>query len=168
MLIDTGDALDSVSGALAIGSDDRVAVAALRLEDASTFVRVFDRTFALSAQTTVTPAGVQALAFDGLGRLLYAWDNASGDGAGLGRLLVQFGSGLVADSNFGQGGSRFFDIDAGGANGELPLDVETPGGRPLILVAADQASSGKQANLVRFENALIFADGFEWGSTKFW
>jgi hypothetical protein len=129
---------------------------------------VFDRTFALSAQTTVSSANVEALAFDGLGRLLYGWDSAVGDGAGLGRLLVQFGFGLESDVTFGQGGSRLFDIDAGGANGETPLDIEFPAGRPLLLVEADQAGSGKQTNLVRFENALVFADSFEWGSTKFW
>ncbi|MDQ1349106.1 MAG: hypothetical protein QG573_2484, partial [Acidobacteriota bacterium] len=156
MLIDTGDALDSVSGALAIGSDGRIGVAALRLDGDSSFVRVFDRTFALSAQTTVSPADVGALAFDGLGRLLYGWDSAVGDGAGLGRLLVQFGVGLESDDTFGQGGSRFFDIDAGGANGETPLDIEFPAGRPLLLVEADQAGSGKQTNLVRFETALVF------------
>ena len=168
MLIDTSDALDSVSGALAIGSDGRVGVAALRLDGDNSFVRVFDPTFTLSAQTTVSPAHVGALAFDGLGRLLYGWDSAVGDGAGLGRLLVQFGVGLDSDDTFGQGGSRFFDIDAGSANGETPLDIEFPAGRPLLLVEADQAGSGKQTNLVRFENALVFADGFEWGSTKFW
>ena len=168
LLIDTGDALDSVSGALAIGSDERVGVAALRLDGDNSFVRVFDPTFTLSAQTTVSPAHVGALAFDGLGRLLYGWDSAVGDGAGLGRLLVQFGVGLDSDDTFGQGGSRFFDIDAGSANGETPLDIEFPAGRPLLLVEADQAGSGKQTNLVRFENALVFADGFEWGSTKFW
>lgn len=168
LLIDTGDALDSVSGALAIGSDGRIGVAALRLDGDNSLVRVYDRTFALSAQTTVSPAHVEALAFDGLGRLLYGWDNAVGDGAGLGRLLVQFGVALESDDTFGQGGSRFFDIDAGGANGETPLDIEFPAGRPLLLVEADQAGGGKQANLVRFENALVFADGFEWGTTKFW
>ena len=168
MLIDTGDALDSVSGALAIGSDGRVGVAALRLDGDSSFVRVFDPTFALSAQTTVSSADVGALAFDGLGRLLYGWDSAVGDGAGLGRLLVEFGVGLNSDDTFGQGGSRFFDIDGGGANGESPVDIETPGGQPMILVEADQASSGSQAYLVRLENSLVFADGFEWGSTKFW
>ena len=168
LLIDTGDALDSVSGGLAIGSDGRIGVAAVRLDGDNSFVRVFDRTFALSAQTTVSPAHIGALAFDGLGRLLYGWDSAVGDGAGLGRLLVQFGVGLDSDDTFGQGGSRFFDIDAGGANGETPLDIEFPAGQPLLLVEADQAASGKQTNLVRFENALIFADGLEWGSTKFW
>lgn len=168
LLIDTGDALDSVSGALAIGSDGRIGVAALRLDGDNSFVRVFDRTFALSAQTTVSPALVGALAFDGLGRLLYAWDSAVGDGAGVGRLLVQFGVGLESDDTFGQGGSRFFDIDGGGANGETPVDIETPGGQPMILVEADQAVSGSQVYLVRLENSLVFADGFEWGSTKFW
>lgn len=168
MLIDTGDALDSVSGALAIGSDGRVAIAALRLDGDDSLVRVFDPTFALSAQTTVSPAHVGALAFDGLGRLLYGWDNAVGDGAGLGRLLVQFGVGLDSDDTFGQGGSRFFDIDAGGANGETPLDIEFPAGRPLLLVEADQDGGGRQVFLVRLQNDLVFADGFEWGSTKFW
>ena len=42
------------------------------------------------------------------------------------------------------------------------------GGQPMILVDADQAVAGSQAYLVRLENSLIFADGFEWGSTKFW
>ena len=32
----------------------------------------------------------------------------------------------------------------------------------------DQVGGGNRATLVRLENRLIFADGFEWGSPKFW
>ena len=109
-----------------------------------------------------------AVAFDGLGRILTAADIVGSDGIELGRRTVVFSSATGQDATFGVNGFRFVDIDGGGANGEIPVDIETPGGQPMILVKADQAVSGSQAYLVRLENSLVFADGFEWGSTKFW
>ena len=38
----------------------------------------------------------------------------------------------------------------------------------MILVDVDQVGGGNRAVLVRLENSLVFADGFEWGSTRFW
>ncbi|MBP7588774.1 MAG: hypothetical protein KBA72_12550, partial [Thermoanaerobaculia bacterium] len=87
------------------------------------------------------------------------------DGMGVERLLVNFGSGMSADPAFTP---LALDIDDGGNTGERPVDVATPAGRPMILVDVDQVGSGSRATLVRLENSLIFADGFEWGSTRFW
>ena len=63
---------------------------------------------------------------------------------------------------------RFVDIDNGGGNTETPVDLQFPGGQPMVLAETDAEAGGKEAVLVRLENSLIFADGFEWGSTKFW
>lgn len=167
-LIDAADAENTFARALAIGGDGRLGYG-LWCEDNFSKVRVFDAAMAVSGGEFLDQRKIGALAFDGLGRLLVASDLTSGDGMEIGRLIPQFGPvALDPDADFGVAGVRFVDIDGGGANGERPVDIETPGGRPMILVDADQAVSGSQAYLVRLENSLIFADGFEWGSTKFW
>jgi hypothetical protein len=168
MLIDAADAENTFAQALAIGGDGRLGYG-LWCEDNFSKVRVFNATMAVSGGEFLDQRKVGALAFDGLGRLLVASDRTSGDGLEIGRWIPQFAPvSLEPDDDFGVGGLRFVDIDGGGGNTEAPVDIEMPGGQPMILVEADQSASMKQAFLVRLENALVFADGFEWGSTKFW
>lgn len=90
---------------------------------------------------------------------------ASGD---LDTVLVRFASDGDLDPTFPGGGLLLIDTGDAVDSVSGALAIEFPAGQPLLLVEADQAASGKQTNLVRFENALIFADGLEWGSTKFW
>ncbi len=168
MLIDSADAETTFARALAIGGDGRLGYG-LWCDDNFSKVRVFDAAMAVSGGEFLDQRKIGALAFDGLGRLLVASDLTSGDGMEIGRYLPQFAPvALDPDADFGVSGLRFIDIDGGGANTETPVDLEMPAGQPIILVEADQSASMKQAFLVRLENALVFADGFEWGSTKSW
>jgi hypothetical protein len=168
LLIDSGDFEDTVPRALAFGSDGRLGYG-LWSSDNFSKIRVFDYRIEDSVGDTLDQRDVGALVFDGLGRLLVTSDVHNGDGMEVRRFTPILGTGfLLQDETFGVAGVRFVDIDGGGGNTEIPLDLETPGGQPMILVEADQSVAGKQVFLVRLENALVFADGFEWGSTKFW
>jgi len=168
LLIDAADFQDTVARALDIGSDGRLGYG-LWSSDNLSKIRVFDRSMASSVGDILEQRDVKALAFDGLGRLLVASNVLSGDGMEIGRWIPNFGTFLLLeDDDFGVAGVRFVDIDGGGGNAESPVDIETPGGQPMILVEADGTSAGSQAYLIRLENSLVFADGFEWGSTKYW
>ncbi len=169
MLIDAADAEDTSARALAIGSDGRLGYA-VRSHTNFSKIRVFDRGLSSSVGAFLDLRDVRAIAFDGLGRVLAASDLSTGDGLEIGRWTPIFGGGggLEPDAGFGVGGVRSVDIDGGGGNTETPVDLELSGGRPMLLAEADQTAGGKQAFLVRLQNDLIFADGFEWGSTKFW
>ncbi len=164
----TSDTEDSLVRTMAIGSDGRIGMGWFTLPGNDSTVRVFLNISATSVGSQLANRDLRAVAFDGLGRILTAADIVGSDGIELGRRNVVFSSATGQDSTFGVNGFRFVDIDGGGANGELPVDIETPGGQPMILVEANQPVSGSQAYLVRLENSLVFADGFEWGSTKFW
>ncbi len=159
------DNQDTLPRALAIGNDGRLALAHynVTIEEATLFALRPSTGQALS--TTQSPREPKALAFDGLGRLLYAYDFPAQDGLGVARYLTNFGTGFPGDSTFD---SLFLDIDEGSTHGEIPVDIDTVAGRPTILIDSDQDGGGRQAFLVRLQNDLIFADGFEWGSTKFW
>lgn len=159
---------DSVARALAIGGDGRIGMGWFTTPGNHSIVRVFRNSSGSSVGSQLANRDLRALAFDGLGRLLTAADIVGSDGMEIGRRNVVFSSATGQDITFGVNGFRFVDLDAGGGNSETPVDIEAPGGRPLILVEADQNSGGKQAFLIRLENSLVFADGFEWGSTKFW
>ena len=162
------DDVDTLVRAMAIGNDGRIGMGWFTLPGNNSTVRVFRNISATSVASQLANRELRAVAFDGLGRILTAADIVGSDGIELGRRNVVFSSATGQDLTFGVSGFRFVDIDGGGANGEAPVDIETPGGQPMILVEADQAVSGSQAYLVRLENSLVFADGFEWGSTKFW
>lgn len=169
MMIDSADFEVTFARALAIGSDGRIGYGLFNGSDNDSKVRVFKPSFESSVGDVLTHLEIGALAFDGLGRLLVASDPTNGDGMEITRWTPVFSTGfLLQDEAFGVLGVRFVDIDGGGANIETAIDLETPGGRPMILVEADQSAGAKQAFLVRLQNDLVFADGFEWGSTKFW
>ena len=156
---------DTLPRALVIGPDGRLGFAVYGLTASSSILGALQITNSGAAFFEVAGRDTQALAFDGLGRLLYTYDLPASDGMGVERLLVNFGSGMSADPAFTP---LALDIDDGGNTGERPVDIATPAGRPMILVDVDQVGGGSRATLVRLENSLIFADGFEWGSTKFW
>ena len=164
-VIASSDSEDTLPRAFAIGPDGRMALAYYNLTTSSSMLAALQ--VATGSGIGLPEAGrdVKALAFDGLGRLLYTYDLPSGDGMGAERHLVNFGSGMPADPAFTP---LVLDIDDGGNTAERPVDIATPAGRPMILVDVDQIGGGNRATLVRLENSLVFADGFEWGSTKFW
>jgi hypothetical protein len=160
------DADDTVPRALAIGSDGRLAFGIFNeIGNEGTLIGLHPSTSQL-LNMTQSPLEPRALAFDGLGRLLYAYDFPSGDGMGVNRFLALFDQGFWSgDPAFD---SLYLDIDEGTTHGEFPVDIETPAGRPMVLVDSDRDGGGRQPFLVRLQNDLIFADGFEWGSAKFW
>lgn len=159
------DSEDTLPRAFTIGNDGRMALAYYNLTTSSSFVAAIQVATGSSILFPAAEREFKALAFDGLGRLLYTYDLLSGDGMGVKRHLVNFGSGMPADPAFTP---LVLDIDDGGNTAERPVAIATPAGRPMILVDVDQIGGGHRATLVRLENSLIFADGFEWGSTKFW
>lgn len=161
----TSDSEDTLPRALVIGHDGRMAFAYYNPTTGSSMLLALQVATGAGIGFPVAAREVRALAFDGLGRLLYTYDLASGDGMGVERQLVNFGSGMPADPSFTP---LVLDIDDGGNTAERPVDIATPAGRPMILVDIDQVGGGNRATLVRLENRLIFADGFEWGSPKFW
>ncbi len=156
---------DTLPRALVIGPDGRIGFAVYGLTASSSILGALQVATLGGAFFEVAGRDIRALAFDGLGRLLYTYDLPTSDGMGVERLLVTFGSGMSADPAFTP---LVLDIDDGGNTAERPVDIATPAGRPMILVDVDQVGGGNRATLVRLENSLVFADGFEWGSTKFW
>ncbi len=162
------DTEDTYARTLAVGSDGRFGFGYFNATANHSTVQAVRNDGSGFVGSQLANLDLRAVAFDGLGRLLTATNIVGSDGMEIGRRNVVFSSVVSPDATFGVNGLRFVDIDGGGANGELPVDIVTPGGLPLILVEANQAVSGSQAYLVRLENSLVFADGFEWGSTKFW
>ncbi len=161
---DDGD--DTLPRALAIGHDGRIALAFHDISGTAGSLFALQVATGQSTSFAVNGREFKALAFDGLGRLLHAYDATSGDTLGVNRYLIDFaGGGFASDPTFIP---VLLDIDDGGDTGERPVDLATPAGRPMILVDVDQVGGGSRAALVRLENSLIFADGFEWGSTRFW
>ena len=159
------DSEDTLPRALVIGPDGRIGFAVYGLTTSFSLLGALQVPTLGGAFLEVAGRDIRALAFDGLGRLLYTHDLPASDGMGVERLLVTFGFGLSADPAFTP---LVLDIDDGGNTAERPVDIATPAGRPMILVDVDQVGGGNRAVLVRLENSLVFADGFEWGSTKFW
>lgn len=164
-IINPIDSDDTLPRAFAIGPDGRLALAYYNLTTSASTLAAMQVATGSGIGFPIAAREVKALAFDGLGRLLYTYDLPSGDGMGAERLLVNFGSGMPADPAFTP---LVLDIDDGGNTAERPVDIATPAGRPMILVDVDQIGGGNRATLIRLQNSLIFADGFEWGSTKFW
>ena len=159
------DSEDTLPRALTMGPDGRVAMAVYDLTSGFSMLVVHRFETGDGLGLGIPARDIRALAFDGLGRLLYTYDLPTSDGMGVERLLVTFGFGMPADPAFTP---LVLDIDDGGNTAERPVDIATPAGRPMILVDVDQVGGGDRAVLVRLENILVFADGFEWGSTKFW
>lgn len=159
------DSEDTLPRALVVGPDGRIGFAVYGLTTSFSLLGALRIANLDAAFFEVAGRDIRALAFDGLGRLLYTHDLPTSDGMGVERLLVTFGSGMSADPAFTP---LVLDIDDGGNTAERPVDIATPAGRPMILVDVDQVGGGNRAVLVRLENSLVFADGFEWGSTKFW
>ena len=162
------DSEDTVARALAIGSDGRIGLAWRSIDGNSSTVMAYEPVSGATAGSVVAAREIRALAFDGLGRLLSASDVLGGDGLEIGRRIVVFNSTLSPDPAFGVAGVRFVDIDNGGGNTETPVDLQLPAGQPMVLAETDSEAGGKEAVLVRLENSLIFADGFEWGGRRFW
>lgn len=156
---------DTAPRALTIANDGLLAFAWYNETTQEGSLQVYRPATAQSVAISFDPLEPRALAFDGLRRLLFVFDYPHLDGMAMNRLLPNFGTGLAGDPAFS---FSFLDIDGGGGNADAAVDIETPAGRPMLLFEAEQSGGGSQAYLVRLENSLIFADGFEWGSTKYW
>jgi hypothetical protein len=70
-----------------------------------------------------------------------------------------------------------FDMDTGLtrflSNGHLDVSFQSSGTYFAAVADLDDTvpralGGGRQPFLVRLQNDLVFADGFEWGSAKFW
>lgn len=165
------DNLNEFSSALAIGPDGRIA-ASWREQGVNQIGRiaVYSRGGGPSGavEDYYPKSELAALQFDGLGRLLITIDRSDFDGYTLKRLLPMFGVGLLFDPDFGEDGAVYVDVDAGGGDGEVPVALALEAGRICVLVDADHGLGERTAVQVRHHVSLVFADGFEWGSTKFW
>ncbi|MEO8275151.1 MAG: hypothetical protein ABI639_02970 [Thermoanaerobaculia bacterium] len=166
--VHNGDTVDTVPLALTVGSDGRLALTYRLLDTTFSGLVVFDASMNLLRSTTSTPIESRALAFDGLGRLLVANDRLGQDGFLVTRYAKDSSGAFALDATFGSGGNVQVDIDGGGANNEVPIDLQLVAGRPMVLVDANQDGGGSQAFLVRLETHLIFADSFDWGTTRYW
>lgn len=163
------DSEDTIARSVAIGNDGRLGFAWQSIENSNSTVMALEPVSGATAGSAVASRDIRIVAFDDLGRLLTASDVLGGDGLEIGRRIVVFNSTLSPDPTFGVSGVRFVDIDYGSSNAaDLPVDLQFPGGKPLVLIETAQTAGGNQAVLVRLESSLIFADGFEWGSTRFW
>lgn len=72
-----------------------------------------------------------------------------------------------ADSTWGSGGFRAYDLDLVENGGERASAIALQAGRPVIFGSA-LTPGGSRAIVLRLESAYIFADGFESGSTRRW
>ncbi|MCB9377364.1 MAG: hypothetical protein H6511_01180 [Holophagales bacterium] len=113
---------------------------------------------------------VRALAVQGNGRIVVAGEDGQGGLGdtqfGIARLLSTGGAPL--DPSFSGDGRRVVDFDLGGLGWDGAQDVALdPQGRIVVSGYAQTADNFAVA-VVRLENAYIFADGFEWGTTGSW
>lgn len=111
---------------------------------------------------------VQELAIDGL-RRIFAGGSIDGPGDQPGgfffaRLLP---TGAL-DDGFDDNGVKRVEVDAVANGWDQGFALALSGGRPLAAGHSQTQSGGQRFALVRLTNALIFADGFEVGSTGSW
>ena len=114
-----------------------------------------DSVFAYATALVVQPDGKPVLAgdsfLDGNSDVLIARRTANGN---------------AEDSAF-SGGTRVIRFDLGGELADRANAVLLSGGRAVVAGSAS-ADSGAQLALARLDNALLWSDGFESGSTWFW
>lgn len=172
------DGIDSppiaaLPGALAIGPAGEIVLGWNRLTPPELgVVRVFasGNAGAPTIATGMSASQIRAVAVDGLGRIVIARDTGA-DGFRIDRFLTLFPGGVVGDNSFGTTGSRFVDVDHPSGNGDenvVALVVE--GGDYLVFVDADGSVAEDEHVVVpvRLVGSLLFADGFESQSNRFW
>ena len=135
-------------------------------------VRVFESgaSGAPTIGTGFSASAIAALAVDGLGRIVMARDTGA-DGFRVDRLLASFPDELAPDAQFGLNGSRFVDVDHPGGNGdETAVALVVEGGDYYVFVDADGSIAEDEHVVVpvRLVGSLLFADGFESQSLRFW
>ncbi|MGE0641848.1 MAG: hypothetical protein AB7G12_04835 [Thermoanaerobaculia bacterium] len=166
-------AIANVPGALALGPAGQIVFGWTRLTPPlEGGVRVFasGATGAATIGTGFSDSWIRTLLVDGLGRILATRD-VGADGFRVDRLLTLFPGGIVHDNSFGTVGSRFVDVDHAGGNGDdTPVALVVEGGDYYVFVDADGSAAEDEHVVVpvRLLGSLLFADGFEWGSTHFW
>jgi hypothetical protein len=162
-----------VPGALAIGPHGQIVLGVNRLTPPVLgIVRAFESgaSVASTIATGLIDSAIAALAVDGLGRIVVARDSGA-DGIRVDRLVADFSSGIVPDAQFGLNGSRFVDVDHPGGNGdELVVALVVEGADYYVFVDADGSAAEDEHVVVpvRLIGSLLFADGFESQSTRFW
>lgn len=172
------DGIDSppiavVPGALAIGPAGEIVLGWNRLTAPDlAVVRVFasGEAGASTIATGMSSSLIRAISVDGLGRIVVARDTGT-DGFRVDRFFALFPGGVVGDNGFGTTGSRFVNVDHANGNGDedvVALVVE--GGNYYIFVDADGSPAEDEHVVVpvRLVGSLLFADGFESQSHRFW
>jgi hypothetical protein len=174
-LIDGIDAppIAAVPGALAIGPAGEIVLGWNRLTPPELgIVRVFESgaAGASTVATGLSASEIRAIAVDGLGRIVVARDTGS-DGFRVDRFFALFPGGVVGDNSFGTIGSRFVDVEYPGGNGdERVVALVVEGGDYYVFADADgSVAHGEHVVVpVRLVGSLLYADGFESQSTRFW
>lgn len=172
------DGIDSppiaaLPGALAIGPAGQIVLGWNRLTPPElAVVRVFasGAPGASTIATGLSDSEIRALAIDGLGRIVVARDSGV-DGFRVDRFFALFPGGVVGDNSFGTAGSRFVDVDHPGGNGdETPVALVVEGGDYYVFADADGSVAEDEHVVVpvRLVGSLLFADGFESQSSRFW
>jgi uncharacterized delta-60 repeat protein len=143
-----------------------------------------------AAIAVLTPTGGYYNAFGTIGR--YSFDFESGSNSALLSLAIQGNGRIVAagysafwilgdfavarflpsgsaplDTSFAADGKRLLDFDFGGP-GDYGESVTLEQGGRITVVGTVQTESNNSFGAARFENAYIFADGFEWGLIAGW
>lgn len=170
---DESPAIATLPGALTIGPQGQIVMGWDRLTPPELgALRVFASGAAGAATITIGlgASSIRTLAVDGLGRILLTRDTGA-DGFRVDRLFALFPGGIVFDNSFGTVGSRHVDVDhPGGSGAEAPVALVSEGGDYYVFVDADGSPAEDEHVVVpvRLLGSLLFADGFEWGSSRFW
>lgn len=160
-------------GALAIGPAGQIVLGWNRLTAPELgIVRVFasGEPGASTVATGLAESQIRAIAVDGLGRIVVARDTGA-DGFRVDRFFALFPGGVVGDNSFGTAGSRFVNVDHPGGNGdEDVVALVVHGGDYYVFVDADGSVAEDEHVVVpvRLVGSLLFADGFESQSNRFW
>ncbi len=160
-------------GALAIGPAGQIVLGWNRLTAPELgIVRVFasGEPGASTVATGLAESRIRAIAVDGLGRIVVARDTGA-DGFRVDRYFALFPGGVVGDNSFGTVGSRFVDVDHPNGNGdEDVVSLVVEGGDYYVFVDADGSVAEDEHVVVpvRLTGSLLFADGFESQSNRFW
>ncbi|MEO7795071.1 MAG: hypothetical protein ABIV06_09895 [Thermoanaerobaculia bacterium] len=162
-------AVDPVDGALVValqraGGVEIAAGSLVRFSAAGLFVAPFGQPILAYNDGTF----VKELAIDGARRIFVA---GSFDGAG-----AQAGGFLVArrlstggvDTTFSGDGVQRVEVDDVTNGWDQGLALTLSGGKPVAAGHSQTVTGGQRFALVRLTNALIFADGFELGTTAAW
>jgi uncharacterized delta-60 repeat protein len=168
LAFDFGSGRLAVVGAADAPSVRRAAVAVLSPNGA------LDPTFSGDGKTTFLLEGTDhsnltAAEWDGLGRLVAAaivYDGANGPWD-FGAVRLQANGSF--DASFGPNGSVVVPFDlagSGGNDGAWALALQA--GRPLLAGDVQHSDDAFRPALVRLRTALIFADGFDTGTTLGW